>query len=148
MLDLEDFLPYRLSVLSNRISQGIASTYDQRFGLSVTEWRVIAILGRYPGISATEVARRSAMDKVAISRAVRTLLESGRLLREDSTRDRRAKHLWLSEAGQSVYDGIVPLALDYERQLLGALSTGEREALDRIIATLESAAEQAHDAPG
>lgn len=139
MLDLEDFLPYRLSVLSNRISQGIASTYDQRFGLSVTEWRVIAILGRYPGISATEVARRSAMDKVAISRAVRTLLESGRLRREDSTRDRRAKHLWLSKAGQSVYNRIVPLALDYEQRLVDALSDDERRALDRILVRLEAA---------
>ena len=117
MLELEDFLPYRLSVLSNRVSQGIAATYEERFGLSVTEWRVIAILGRYPGISATEVAQRSAMDKVAVSRAVRRLLDQRRIRREASATDRRARHLWLSSDGRAVYDEIVPAALEYEHGL-------------------------------
>ena len=101
-LDLEHFLPYRLSVLSNRVSQGIARTYEERFGLSVTEWRVIAIIGRYPGLSATEVAQRSAMDKVAISRAVRRLLDQGRIEREHNDADRRARHLRLSDAGRAI----------------------------------------------
>ena len=74
-LDLEHFLPYRLSVLSNRISQAIASRYAQRFEIGVTEWRVVAVLGRYPGLSAGEVAARTAMDKVAVSRALARLLE-------------------------------------------------------------------------
>ena len=79
VLELEGFLPYRLSVLSNTVSQAIAAEYEQRFGLSVTEWRVMAVLGRYTGISAREVAERTAMDKVAVSRAVARLLESGRI---------------------------------------------------------------------
>jgi DNA-binding MarR family transcriptional regulator len=79
VLELERFLPYRLSVLSNRLSNAIARSYEQRFQLSVTEWRVIAVLGRFPGLSANEVAERTAMDKVAVSRAVARLLESGRL---------------------------------------------------------------------
>ena len=72
-LDLEHFLPYRLSVLSNRISSAIAREYSQRFALSVTEWRVMAVLGHAPNLSAGEVARRTAMDKVAVSRAVARL---------------------------------------------------------------------------
>jgi len=106
-LDLEHFLPYRLSVLSNRVSQGIARTYAQRFGLSVTEWRVIAIIGRYPGLSATEVAQRSAMDKVAISRAVRRLLDQGRIEREHNDADRRARHLRLSDEENRVLERLI-----------------------------------------
>ena len=132
-LDLEHFLPYRLSVLSNRVSQGIAETYEQRFDLSVTEWRVIAIIGRYPGLSATEVAQRSAMDKVAISRAVRRLLEQGRIEREHNDADRRARHLHLSEAGRLIYDEIVPAALAYERRIKGALTDEENRVLERLI---------------
>ncbi|MEX0915067.1 MAG: MarR family transcriptional regulator [Wenzhouxiangellaceae bacterium] len=132
-LDLERFLPYRLSVLSNRVSQGIAETYEQRFGLSVTEWRVIAIIGRYPGLSATEVAQRSAMDKVAISRAVRRLLEQGRIEREHNDADRRARHLRLSPSGREIYDEIVPAALAYERRIRAALSDAENQALERLI---------------
>ena len=73
ILNLEHFLPYRLSVLSNRVSADIARFYQNRFGLSVTEWRAMAVLGRFPGISAMEVAERTAMDKVAVSRAVNAM---------------------------------------------------------------------------
>ena len=143
MLDLEHFLPYRLSVLSNRISQGIAAAYRNRFDLSVTEWRAIAIVGRYPGISATEVAQRSAMDKVAVSRAVKNLLARRLLEREDNDSDRRAKHLHLSPAGRDIHDRIVPAARAYERRLIDALDPGDREALDRVIHRLAEAADPA-----
>ncbi|AKS42692.1 MarR family winged helix-turn-helix transcriptional regulator [Wenzhouxiangella marina] len=133
MLDLEHFLPYRLSVLSNQVSAGIARTYAERFGLSVTEWRVIAILGRFPGISATEVTERSAMDKVAVSRAVRRLIDQGRIRRQANAEDRRAKHLFLSDQGQSVFDAIAPAALAYEEELLGVLSASERRQLDALL---------------
>ena len=86
VLELDRFLPYRLSVLSNRISQDIARLYAERFALSVTEWRVIAVLGRYPDLSANEVAERTAMDKVAVSRAVASLIRDGRLKREHERR--------------------------------------------------------------
>lgn len=145
MLNLETFLPYRLSVLSNQISQGIARTYEQRFGLSVTEWRVIAILGRFPGVSATEVAERAAMDKVAVSRAVRKLLEAGRIERLANDSDRRAKHLHLSPAGEAVYDAIVPAALAYEQAIVSALDEGERQQLERLIDKLSAASHEAAD---
>lgn len=141
MLDLEHFLPYRLSVLSNRISQGIAAAYRNRFDLSVTEWRAIAIVGRYPGISATGVAQRSAMDKVAVSRAVKNLLARQLLERQDNDSDRRAKHLHLSPAGRDIHDRIVPAARAYERRLIDALEPADREALDRVIRRLADAAD-------
>ncbi|MGY6631901.1 MAG: MarR family winged helix-turn-helix transcriptional regulator [Wenzhouxiangella sp.] len=133
MLDLDRFLPYQLSRLSNQISQGIARTYEAKYGLSVTEWRVIAILGRYPGISATEIAEKSAMDKVAISRAIRRLIDAGRATRQANDSDRRAKHLYLTRAGQTVFDAIVPAALAYEQRLLDALDEAERDTLQTLI---------------
>lgn len=142
MLELEEFLPYRLSVLSNRVSQGVARTYRERFGISVTEWRVIAILGRYPGLSATEVAARSAMDKVAVSRAVRGLLTRGLVSREDNHADRRAKHLHLSREGQRLYDAIVPAALAYEKSLLAVLDADEQARLQQLLDKLQAAAER------
>ena len=65
-LELENFLPYRLSILSNTVSQSIAAEYQDRFELSMTEWRVMAVLGRFAELSAREVAERTAMDKVAL----------------------------------------------------------------------------------
>jgi DNA-binding MarR family transcriptional regulator len=132
-LDLEHFLPYRLSVLSNRVSQTIAGAYARRFGIGVTEWRVIAVVGRYPGLSANAVAARTAMDKVAVSRAVARLLARGLLQREMHGDDRRRSVLQLSEDGYRIYDEVVPLALDCERRLLEQLSGEERATLHALI---------------
>ncbi len=136
-LDLERFLPYRLSVLSNRISGAIAAVYSERFALGVTEWRVMAVLGRSSGLSANEVARRTAMDKVAVSRAVARLLADGRLLREVHDGDRRRSVLRLSPDGEAIYAQVAPLALAFERQLLDGMDGEERALLFRLLDRLD-----------
>ena len=133
VLDLERFLPYRLSVLSNTVSQAIADIYERRFALSITEWRVMAVLGRYDGLSAREVAERTAMDKVAVSRAVARLIEAGRVRRDIADHDKRQSVLRLSVKGWKVYEQIAPLALEHERRLLEHLNGDEREWLGRIL---------------
>ena len=136
-LDLEHFLPYRLSVLSNRVSSAIAREYSQRFALGVTEWRVMAVLGRYPDLSANEVAQRTAMDKVAVSRAVASLLNAGRVRRDTHGEDRRRSVLRLSADGYRIYDQVAPLALTFERNLLGDMAEGERALLFRLLDRLD-----------
>ncbi|MBV6423051.1 MAG: hypothetical protein NAOJABEB_00840 [Steroidobacteraceae bacterium] len=132
-LRLDRFIPYRLSVLTNRVSSAIAQAYAERFGLSIPEWRVIATLGERPGMSAAEVAARTAMDKVAVSRAVASLARAGRLARTRSTDDRRRSKLRLSGAGRAVYAKVAPYALAYEAALLASLDHRERETLDRLL---------------
>ena len=135
-LHLEHFVPYRLSVLTNIVSMSIAEAYEREFGLSIPQWRVVAVLARYPDLSAIEVAERTAMDKVAVSRAVQGLLARRRLLRTYDSGDRRRTRLRLSAAGQSVYTPVAPLALSYEKKLLDALSPTDRRALDRLLGRL------------
>jgi DNA-binding MarR family transcriptional regulator len=132
-LELDQFLPYRLSVLSNVVSSAIAQGYAQRFGITIPEWRVIAVLGASPGLSAAEVAARTAMDKVAVSRAVSSLLASRKLTRSLARDDRRRSALRLTTAGLQVYAEVAPLALDYERRLLATLTRADRAALDRVL---------------
>lgn len=138
VLELDRFLPYRLSVLSNRISQDIARLYAERFGLGITQWRILAVLGRYPDVSATELAERTAMDKVAVSRAVASLLEGGLLRRRLHGADRRRSRLELSARGYRVYDEIAPLALAYEARLLDSLDPGERQTLLHLLAKVDA----------
>ena len=144
-LALERFLPYRLSVLSNRISGSIAREYSQRFDLGVTEWRVMAVLGRSPDLSANQVAQRTAMDKVAVSRAVARMLDNGRLLREVDGDDRRRSVLKLSEAGYAIYDQVVPLALGFEAHLLAEMTQEERDLLFRLLDRLDELELRAED---
>ncbi len=135
-LILEDFLPYRLSVLSNTVSAAIAEAYSDHFGLSISEWRVLAVLGRFPGISAGEVAERTAMDKVAVSRAVARLITAGRVRREFADADRRRSMLELTADGARIFTRLTPVLLQYEQALLGDLPASDRERLAGVLEQL------------
>ena len=135
-LILEDFLPYKLAILSHTVSSLVAHVYDKRFGLTIPEWRVIAIVGRFPGLSAVEVAERTMMDKVAVSRAVTKLIKSGRIDREFADADRRRSILDLSAEGRKVHDEIAPLALKMEDDLLHGLTDEEVQKLNSVIERL------------
>jgi DNA-binding MarR family transcriptional regulator len=133
---LEHFLPYRLSVLTNTMSRAFARTYGKRFGLSIPEWRVMAVLGRFAPLSANEVAERTAMDKVRVSRAVARLMKVGLIDRAIDSGDRRRSALKLSRAGRRVHEGIVPMARRFEAVFMAALSTEDRATLDRLMTRL------------
>ncbi len=141
-LNLEDFLPYRLSILSNTVSRAIAVSYAERFNLSIPEWRIMAVLGRFPGLSARQVAERTAMDKVAVSRAVSRLIDAGRVQRRVADADRRRSILELSPRGENVYREVTPMAKLYEDHLLEDLSDSERQNLDKALARLMNKAKE------
>ncbi len=136
-LSLEHFIPYRLSVLANTVSSALAGAYARRFGLSIPQWRVIAVLARVPGLSAADVAERTAMDKVAVSRAVMGLTRAGRVSRTLAAHDKRRSVLSLTARGRAVYRRIVPLALAYERRLLAELSPAEQSQFETLLARLQ-----------
>ncbi len=147
--DLEHFLPYQLSVVSNTVSQGIAHIYQQNHDLTVIEWRIIAVLGRYPGLTASQVVDRTVMDKVAVSRAVKRLLERGILKRITHGTDRRRRHLELTqESGRKTFEAIVPRARSYEKALLTGLTAAEVQTLLELLDRLQRAAVALEEAAG
>ncbi len=133
-------MPYRLSVLANTVSDAIATLYRDRFGLTIPEWRCLAVLFRFAPLSASEVAARTAMDKVQVSRAIASLVAKGLALQAIDRDDRRRSKLALSAAGRRMHDGIVPLARGAEAQLLDGLDGSERAMLDRLLAKLQDRA--------
>jgi DNA-binding MarR family transcriptional regulator len=149
---LEAFIPYRLSVVANRASRLFARRYSEAFGLSVAEWRVLAVLGRFGGLSATAVAERTAMDKVKVSRAVKLLLDRGLLERAEDASDRRVQRLAMTEAGRAIHAGIVPQARALEAELLAGMGADAAAALQAMLDGLdrrlaEMGAEAAADGP-
>lgn len=133
ILKLEHFLPYKLSALSNKISRIIAKTYKDKFALSVTEWRIMAVLGEFPGSSADEVSLKTQVEKSLISRSLHKLLKRHLIERAVDETDRRRQNLTLTEAGQDVYSQIVPVSYKYESLLTECLSDKEREQLDKLL---------------
>ncbi|MCP4327413.1 MAG: winged helix-turn-helix transcriptional regulator [Alphaproteobacteria bacterium] len=136
-LHLDDFLPYRLSVLTNTVSGAIAKIYAERFGVTVAEWRVMAVLGMTSDLAANEICRRTAMDKVRVSRAVGRMLSRQLIERRIDDRDRRRSKLRLSKKGRRIYAEIVPFARYIETQLLTVLTESETSQLDGILNKLQ-----------
>jgi DNA-binding MarR family transcriptional regulator len=140
-LKLEQFLPYRLSILAQLVSGSLHALYAQPFGLTVTQWRVMAALGRFAPLTASEVGNRIVMDKVAVSRAVAGLLQRGLVERAVDSADRRRASLRLSARGSAMHARIVPLALAYEAKLYDALTPQERKSFNRLADRLFARAE-------
>ena len=140
LLVLEDFLPYRLSILSNRVSRAIAARYAKAFDLTIPEWRIIAVLGRRPGLTAKEIAEATEMDKVAVSRAVARLVAARRIATRSDPSDARRQLLALTREGESVHARVAPIALESEQKLLSTLDERERAELDGLMDRLLLAA--------
>lgn len=150
--DLEGFLPYLLSVASNRVSRLFAGRYSEAFGLSIPEWRALAVIGhanaRDARPTASEVAQRSGMDKAKVSRAVGGLAKRGLIARGVAGEDRRQQPLSLSAQGRAVHRGVVPLARALEAELLAGFSPEERALLRRVLAELARRASATGPADG
>ena len=136
VLELEKFLPYRLSVLAQLVSESLHDLYAGPYGLSVTQWRVMAALGRFAPLTASDVGQRIVMDKVAVSRAVAGLIKRGLVERSADLDDRRRASLHLTRKGRAMHADIVPLALKYETELYHALSAEERQTLNGLCERL------------
>jgi DNA-binding MarR family transcriptional regulator len=139
-LRLETFLPYRLSIASNRVSDLVAEAYDRLFGLSIPEWRVIAVLGEASPLTQLAIVKQTVMDKMTVSRAVRPLVERGLIARSPHSGDKRSSLLSLSDAGRTLYESVGPEALAMETALLEEFSVAEVRDLDAALRKLEAAA--------
>ena len=131
---LEEFLPYRLSVTANRVSRLFASRYGAEFGLSIPEWRVMAVLGRFGALPAREIAQQTAMDKVKVSRAAGLLLARKLVRRRADRTDARLQWVVLTPAGARMHAAILPIAQALEEELLAGLAPAQIAALHEALA--------------
>jgi DNA-binding MarR family transcriptional regulator len=139
-LALEDYQPYRLSVASNAVSRLIAKAYEDRFGLSIPQWRLMAVLAEAGPLTPGAVVGRTAMDKVTVSRAAQGLLKRRLVERASHEADGRSHRLSLSGEGARLHGEIAPLALAYEAALLSGLAPGEVTAMKLLLKRLEATA--------
>lgn len=145
VLFLEEFLPYRLSRLSDAISRDFSQAYRARLGLTRPEWRTLATIGQYGTMTATEIGAHSSMHKTKVSRAVASLEVRRWITRVPDARDRRVERLSLSKVGQKAYEDMVPVARAFEAEMLERMNAAEREALLAGLAALERTALSGQD---
>lgn len=139
-LELDAYLPYRLSVASNAVSGLIARAYEDRFGLTVPQWRLICVLAEEVGLTQVAIVARTGMDKVTVSRAAQGLAKRRLVGRSEHHADGRSHVLTLTAEGERLYAEIAPLALAYEAALIAGLAPSEVALLKRLLLRLQGAA--------
>jgi DNA-binding MarR family transcriptional regulator len=124
-LSLDDFIPYRLSIASNLVSDSIARAYESLFGLTIPEWRLVAVIAETGGVTQQAIGAKTLMDKVTVSRAAIALVDRGLLARQANPEDRRSHLLELTDAGRDLYAAVAPKALDLESRIFAAFDPAE-----------------------
>jgi DNA-binding MarR family transcriptional regulator len=144
---LQEFLPYQISVIAAQINRLFARHYAEGAGLSIAEWRVLAITAREPNISPSAVSEQAMMDKVKVSRATAALVGRGLIKQLQHPSDGRARMLRLTKKGEGVLRTLVPIANSVERQLINRVGRNEWAALRRTIGALSRELERIDTSP-
>ncbi len=139
--DLHSFFPYQVRVFYRAVSQSVSNIYGSRYGLTVPEWRAMAVLGPYGTLSASEIVQRSSMDKVNVSRAIKGLQKANFLKRDIDGEDKRRAVLRLTKEGREAYSILVPLVKNLEANLLDGLTDLEKEMLTALMDKIRLKAE-------
>jgi DNA-binding MarR family transcriptional regulator len=135
-LKLDEFLPYRLNVVANLVSQALSRIYVDRYGIDVPEWRILVTLGEFETMTAKAIGTHSHMHKTKVSRAVSELERRKLLVRRENRADRREAFLSLTPAGRAIYEELAPGALDFARRLFETVDSADRAAFERAVTRL------------
>lgn len=144
-LRLDRFVPYLLSVASNRVSDRIAGAYAVLFGITIPEWRLLALIAEVPALTQVELGERTRMDKVTVSRAAIALVNRGLVARAPNAHDRRSHRLSLTGEGRALYEQVAPKALDMEARMLASFAPEEVEQFIALLHRIDAAAQEGEE---
>lgn len=135
--NLGEFLPYRFSVLAQRMSRDFEDRYRDRFGIRVAEWRIVAHLSQTGASSMRELERRVDLHKSRVSRAARRLEDAGYVSRTSDPADGRLVELSLTAKGKDMMSELTPLANLYQEELLSRIGNCRKDFNRAVGALLE-----------
>lgn len=138
LLVITDLLSFRVRRLANVMSSSAGARYRREFGVSLPEWRTLALLGKTQPMTVNHLARLAALDKAQISRVV-SGLASRKLVRKEPG-PRRSSQLSLTGTGQALYERIIYVANERDRTMLSTLNVEEKQVLGRALQKLTAVA--------
>lgn len=145
---LHEFIPYKLAVVANRLSQSIGALFEERFGIQIPEWRILMALHAHGPTAPNEVVEHTSMDKARVSRAQRRLVELDLVAVSADPRDRRRLVLFLTKKGTALCRSIIPEVRRREAWFLDVLDARERETLDHVLTRLFERSQELRGAGG
>lgn len=134
--DLESFLPYLLNQAAEATSRQFQAVYRDRYGMTRTQWRVLAHLGQFGALTARDICTRSHIEKTKVSRAVAALEADGMLARAPSPEDGRAEILTLTTKGEGVYAELGAQARTHDAALRAAIGPEDAARLGQMLKVL------------
>ena len=137
-LDLDKYIPAYLTYLAGKISASASAIYRPRFGVGITDWRIMALVAAEPWISAARICAATGLDKAAVSRSVHDLAKTGLIEVRPDAADQRKQVIALTRRGVALHDQIVKLAIARERKLLEGFSASERKTLLAFLIRLQA----------
>ncbi|MEX0284908.1 MAG: MarR family winged helix-turn-helix transcriptional regulator [Paracoccaceae bacterium] len=140
--NLSAFLPYRLAVLSERVSRRLSIEYGRTHGINVAEWRVLVHLQRCGHVSVREIHNCVNLDKPRVSRAVSRLEEAGLVQKAQGTADARLVAISLTDAGQAALADILPEAVAIEQRLLDGIDPDDLAVFSRVMEQIHTTLDQ------
>ena len=133
VLDLDRYVPALITFIANKLSHGATVIYQKRFGVNVTEWRILSLLAIEPEISAARICHVIGFDKGPVSRTLAAMEGRGLVAIKADQQDGRTYSISLTSKGYATHDQVIQVALERERRLLSCLSKGEREVLIELL---------------
>lgn len=138
---LEEFLGFRLSLISNTLGKLVGKFYSQ-YGLGVTEARIIAFIGQAEPVSIRQITDRTSIDKAWISRSVTNLLKQELIIKQEDKKDARRVQLKLTEKGRDIHREFMIEAIERNKKLFAKLSVGERTLFMELLMQLQETADE------
>ena len=134
---IKDLLSYRLHMVANLLSRGAELRYRREFGVSLWEWRTIALLGAgTEPLSLNHLAHAAGIHTSQMSRVVSGLARRRLVVRDANAEDARGVQLTLSKSGRKLYQGLINAAAERDAAFRSCLTRDEKQALDRVLAKL------------
>src|ERR1700737_5656536 len=126
-LDLERYVPAFVTFIANKLSRSATAFYQKRFGVNVTEWRIMSLLAIEPGIPASRICHVIGFDKGPVSRTLTMMQHRDLIAIRTDPKDGRSHSISLTAKGRATHDKVIVAALDRERKLLSCLNKDEQE---------------------
>lgn len=144
-LKFDNYLPYLLSIASNAVSTVVSRAYHTRFGLTIPQWRLVAVLAETEGLTQQALCDRTFMDKVTVSRAAHGLVTRELISRSPHSQDGRSHLLMLTAEGRRLFNEVAPTALAMERALFETFSGQEKEMFAALLSRVRTRAQELID---
>lgn len=139
--EIESHIFYLFTQILGRRNVALAEKLKP-LGVSVPQWRILAVLQDRAGCTMSELAGITTVDRTTLTRSVDRMVETGLVARRGDAQDRRSVRLWLTAAGKATFRQVLPLVIEQNERALQSFAASEltqfRAQLHRMVRNLDA----------